>query len=617
MTAPCCKSSLADVLDRPGTVLLDDRPPGGRGGVTYLLSDPVDVITADRVEDVPAALERIDRETELGRFVAGYVGYDASLRLDKPIRSRHVPATPLIWLGVYPWLVTLDADRIDLGPADPADALAPPGVDLEEKHYLAAVERIGRYIEAGDVYQVNYTCRLRFENRGTARGLFARLRYAHPVCHAAWIHAGDHQVLSFSPELFLRRWGDKILTRPMKGTIHRGRSSAEDAAVAAALAGDEKNRAENVMIVDLMRNDLGRLCRPGTVAVQNVLQVERYRSLFQMTSEVVGSLRPETSTAQLLRATLPPGSVTGAPKIRAMEILDELEIEARGVYCGAIGLFRPGGDCVLNVAIRTVLQRGRQCEMGAGSGIVADSDPSSEWAEVWLKAGFLAAEVSAFELLETLALTDGHYAWEERHLERMRHSAAYFGWSFPEAELRQTLVQAAAEAGPARSLRLRLLLAEDGACRSECSPLGPAPSQPVTVLLSSRRTDPADPTLYHKTTARERYDADHRAARAQGHFDVLYRNVHEEITEGAIANVAFQIDGQWFTPPLRCGLLPGIRRGEWLRCDFHERVLTLADLPAATAILLGNSVRGDIPIDRLIDAASGETLWRRPPAGER
>ena len=595
-----------DPLDRPGTVLIDDRPCG-RGGISYLLCDPIETIIAHSAAEIPAVLSRIDECLAAGRFVAGYLAYDAGLGLDRPMAPRHRSEGPLAWLGVYEACDRVDADSLDLGPPDSPDDIRQLRMNVETAEYLAAVERVKRYIEAGDVYQINYTSKLKFEHTGTARGLFARLRRAHPVDHSAWINTGDRQIISLSPELFLRREADRVLTRPMKGTARRGRWFEEDAAMGRALAEDEKNRAENVMIVDLMRNDLGRVCRLASVHVPRVLHVDRYRSLFQMTSDVVGRLRDGVNTASLLRAVLPPGSVTGAPKLRALEIIDQLEHESRGVYCGLIGLFRPGGDCLLNVAIRTIVRQGRQCEMGVGSGVVADSDAEAEWEEAHLKGRFLGASCDGFELIETMGVPSCKRL--EEHLGRMRRSAEYFGWEFPEEGVREAIGRVTGEG------RMRVLLSEDRQCRVETSALGPPAQRPVKVMLATRRTDPDDVFLYHKTTRRTAYDADWQEARRRGCFDLVYRNVRGEITEGAITNLVAQIDGRQVTPPLPCGLLPGIWRAERLATgEVEEAVITLDDLLRATRIVLGNSVRGGVEIDMLVDA-DGQPVWHRPGHG--
>lgn len=602
-----CQGQLADLLNQAGTVLLDDRPPGRLGGRSYLFSNPEDTIIAHRQSDVAPALERLDAALAAGKHVAGYLSYDAGLTLDKALDGRHTADVPLVWLGVYDDVTELKASAVDLGPPATDEEISVASLNISNDEYLDRVVRAKDYIEAGDAYQINYTCKLRFASRAPAARLFSRLRSAHPVCHSAFINTGDEQVVSLSPELFLRRTVNRVQTRPMKGTMRRGRWSEEDDATATALAADEKNCAENVMIVDLMRNDLGRVCEIGSVKAPRLFNVERYASLLQMTSDVSGRLREGVSASQLLRATFPPGSVTGAPKIHAMELIDELEAESRGVYCGAIGWFRPGGDCLLNVAIRTIVQRGDNCEMGVGSGIVNDSDPTSELAETRLKGQFLRSPPRDFRLLETMLWAPPRgYRLLEEHLERAKQSARYFGWDFTEASARRALEKALPQsaADATKPARVRLLIDANGACEAQGAPLtAPAKSEDgPRVLLSSRRIDPTDVFLFHKTTRREAYDADWRDAQARGYTDLVYQNTRGELTEGAITSIIVELDGRLYTPPLDCGLLPGTWRAARLASgDVEERVLTLDDLKRASRLMLGNSVRGAVEIARLDD----------------
>ena len=605
-------------LESPGTVIIDDRDSERQVPRTLAFTDPIDILIAHSPDDIDDALARIDTLLQSGKHLAGYLAYDPGLALDKPIRSRHSPSVPLIWLGVYDGFSEVAPALFrDFGSArqpgiahgqnpetSKAADIRNPRLNVPESEYLACIDRIRDYIAAGDVYQVNYTVKLLFEHAQPAWKLFARLRQAHPVGYSAFINTGDAQVVSISPELFLRRQGNVVLTRPMKGTARRGRWYEEDIEIARALAADEKNRAENLMILDLMRNDIGRVSEMGGVSVPRMFHVERYGSLFQMTSDVQGRLREGVSTSELIRAVFPPGSVTGAPKIRALEIIDELEHDSRGVYCGCIGHFAPGGDCLLNVAIRTIVQRGDRCEMGLGSGIVADSDPQGELAETLLKGQFINSEPANFDLLETILYRpDSGYALLEDHLARMRRSAEYFGWTYDESAPRDALDRAAADIDSradeltAGQARVRLLLSKDGSCRAEWSDAGAPATEPVKLLLVSRRIDPADIFLYHKTTRREAFDADFAEARARGCFDALHLNTRDEITECSITNIIVELDGKWYTPPLDSGLLPGIWRAQVLAVGkAAERVLTLADLRRATGIIVGNSVRGPIPV---------------------
>lgn len=590
-------------LESPGTVIIDDRDPERADHRTLFFSDPTEILVARLPEEVPDAIARIDSILASGKHLAGYLSYDAGLVLDKPIQSRHASTLPLIWLGVYDGCSELDTMELE---QDSADDITEPRLNVTEAEYIRCIDRIRDYIAAGDVYQVNYTVKLLFEHAQPAWRMFARLRQAHPVGYSAYINTGDAQIVSLSPELFLRREGNRVLTRPMKGTARRGRWFDEDNEIASRLALDPKNRAENVMILDLMRNDLGRVCEMGGVSVPRMFHVERYRSLFQMTSDVEGRLREDITPSGLIRAVFPPGSITGAPKIRAMEIIDELEHQSRGVYCGCIGYLRPDGDCLLNVAIRTVVQRGNQCEMGVGSGIVADSDPKSEFGETLLKGEFVRSEPPRFQLLETLLYhLDSGYTSLAEHLTRMRQSAEYFGWPFPEGDLREALNAAAQDATALASTgaRVRLLLSRDGSCCAERSDAGAPAVGPVRLILASRDTDPSDIFLYHKTTRRQAYDAELREARDRGFFEALHINARGELTEGSMTNIIVEIDGKWYTPPLDCGLLPGIWRAQLLsECKATERTTTLDDLRRASRVTIGNSVRGSIAVEAILDS---------------
>ena len=605
----------AALLDLPGAVLVDDRDHGQAAGVSRFFCHPIDVICAWRPVEVPAALERIDASLASGHHVAGYLAYEAGLALDTHLTPRASAQLPIVWLGVYGAPLEMPADEIDLGPADPPDALGPLELNIGDGEYREQVRRIIDYIMAGDIYQANFTCRARFRNRGIARGLFAGLRTSHPVDHSAFINLGDAQIISISPELFLRRDGRCILTRPMKGTAPRGRWVGEDEAIRAGLGADEKNRAENLMIVDLMRNDLGRVAAIGSVRVPRLFHVEPYGTLFQMTSDVEADLGPRASAVDLIRATFPPGSVTGAPKIRAMEIIRELEREDRGVYCGSIGWFAPDGRWLLNVAIRTVVQSGGECEMGIGSGIVADSDPARELAETRLKSRFLTERGRPFSLVETLRLTpEGEYPQLSEHLARMERSARFFGWPFPDAALRAALAAEAADR-PMSSAAVRLILDAAGSC-SATRRIPPAVVGPVDVALAGEAVDAADRFLYHKTTRRDRYEAGRREAETRGLFDLIYQNEQGELTEGCITNLLAEMDGRRVTPALECGLLPGIWRAGLLDTgEADEGRITVDDLPRIGRIWMGNAVRGAVEVGRVL-GSDGAVVWRRRGAVE-
>lgn len=579
-------------LQSPGTVWVDDFPPQGGPGHSALFQNPREILEVWDETEIAAALEQVDRALEAGLYAAGFLSYDLGLYLDKAIPPAHSPTTPLLWLGFYDKATFIRNTSRLLPEALPDFQPEGEALNLTEAEYRAKVEEALEFIRAGEIYQVNFTCKNRFSLTGSPGAFFAALRAAHPVCHSAYVNGGEFQILSFSPELFLRRRGQWLETRPMKGTARRGRWFEEDRAQAQALQEDPKNRAENVMIVDLMRNDLGRLCETGSVSVPRLFDIEQYDSLFQMTSTVQGRLAGEKlSLEKLLRATFPAGSITGAPKIRAMEIINDLEAESRGPYCGALGYFAPEGDLLLNVAIRTVLHRNGQCEMGLGSGIVADSDPAAEWEETQTKGRFLQGRPRDFQILETLLWQPGTgWSFLEAHLLRMARSASYFLFPFQARVAARLLEEKVASCQ--KLSRVRLLLSQDGQMEVERFDFSPQVREAETVGFSEERVHSGDIFLYHKTTRRQLYNREWKKAQEQGWMDILFLNEREEVTEGAISNLVLEKEGQWWTPPLESGVLPGIYRQHLLgRGRLREKRLYRGDLQKADRLYLINSVR--------------------------
>ncbi|QOL50863.1 aminodeoxychorismate synthase component I [Massilia litorea] len=481
--------------------------------------------------------------------------------------------------------------------------------NVDEARFTEAIERIRDYIAAGDTYQVNYTYRLRFDAFGSMFSLYQRLRARQPVPYGAMIGLPDGgAVLSFSPELFVRCTGETLLARPMKGTAPAAGDETTNAQRAAALALDPKNRAENLMIVDLLRNDLGRVARTGSVAVPKLFEVTRFGAVLQMTSTVQARLREDLTLNELFAALYPCGSITGAPKRRTMEIIDELEADPRGIYTGAIGWFdppqdtRPFGDFCLSVPIRTLAlgpgEGVRRGELGVGAGIVFDSDPQAEYAECKLKARFLTGLANKFELFETIKAS-----WQDGprhldlHLARIGASAAYFGLAFDARAAHTLVVDACLGLPPEGGIhRLRLSLDAQGALALASAPLSPL-TEPVRVVLAESTTQSSDVFLRHKTSVRSRYDAAWRAAEAQGAFDALFFNERGELTEGGRSNVFVRLDGRWYTPPLSCGLLPGVMRTIMLGAPAwaaRERVITREMLEKAEGIVVCNALRGPL-----------------------
>lgn len=480
--------------------------------------------------------------------------------------------------------------------------------NVSETQFVDAIERIRDYIAAGDTYQVNYTYRLHFDAFGSLFALYQRLRARQPVPYGALIGFDDGRaVLSLSPELFVRKGGSTLTARPMKGTAPAAADETENARRAAALAADPKNRAENLMIVDLLRNDIGRVAATGSVEVPKLFEVTRFSSVLQMTSTVQARLRDDVTLGEIFNALYPCGSITGAPKKRTMEIIAELEPEPRGIYTGAIGWFAPDGDFCLNVPIRTLTlqaeQNGiRKGVMGVGAGIVYDSEPHDEFAECQLKARFLTGLSNDFELFETMHATrEAGPRHLERHLQRLAASARYFGFAWDEAAARAYLTLACQTLPSGQAHRLRLAMNSTGAFAVQTGALSPL-QEPVRVLLADEATDSSDLFLRHKSTIRERYDAAWKAADAQGAFDKLFFNEHGELTEGGRSNVFILKDGLWITPPLSSGMLPGVMRAVIIDAwGAQERIVTRDMLFAAEEVVVCNSLRGAMRASLQVD----------------
>ncbi len=584
-------------------VLIDDSLSGTFGGNCRLFSDPVDIIACDDPSGVGAALEAITSAGRRGLYAAGFLSYELGYALEPKLAALmpRVRAVPLIWMGLYrkPRTSNWSEARLALRSVGSTGdwELERKRYSLDRTSYLDRLGAVRDYIAAGDVYQINLTFKYRFGWRGDPFALYETLRRRQRVTYGALIGAPDWLVMSFSPELFFEVADGIVTTRPMKGTAPRGLTADDDLARAGWLRTDEKSRAENLMIVDLLRNDLGRIAETGSVSVPELFAVESYRSVHQMTSTVQARLRPGLEINDIVGALFPCGSVTGAPKIRAMEIIRELETDPRGLYTGAIGTIDPDGTTRFNVAIRTLfLDREGQGEMGIGSGIVFDSDAAAEHDECLLKGDFLTAEHEPFQLIETIrwSADEGFYLLD-RHLDRLIASAARFTIPCSRAMVRQALDDLKAAEGVQR---IRLLLDEDGGLTLESQAIDPATigRADIRFTLAERRVDSRDPFRYHKTTRREPLDGEReRLADATGCDEVVFCNERGELTEGSYTTLFVERGGTLFTPPLSCGLLDGTLRRELLENGvrpIEERVLTPRDLESADAIWLGNSVRG-------------------------
>jgi len=603
LTAPTDLARLMRTLP-PGTQLLDTARPDDENTHSLLFTAPVRTIEAWSVEEVGPALAALDTAVQEGYYVAGTMQYEAGYAFEPnlfdapPIGNR-----PLLWMGVY-------APPTHLSPAAVAEALRSfhqehadidaPVFGLTRSAYRPRIADAKRKIRAGEVYQINLTDAVSAAVQGAPAALYARLRAAQPVAYGALINTGHEHLVSLSPELFFRRDGNRLWTRPMKGTIRRGRTAAEDVAHHAWLADDAKSRAENLMIVDLLRNDLSMCCTPGSVRVPALFATEQHPSVIQMTSTVEGHLRNGISYEALFRALFPCGSITGAPKLRAMQHIRRLEREPRGAYCGAIGYIAPDDRAVFSVAIRTLSISEGQARMGTGSGIVWDSDADDEYDECLLKARFLEDAVDGADevpltLIETMRWADGEVALLERHLQRMAESAAYWGLTF-DADAFQAAVAEAAPPADAPPHRLRVVCeARAGQHAYLTATAAPHIAPPLrTVGIASNRIDPENPYRYHKTNRRAVYDRALEEARAAGWDEPLLLNTRGQVCEGARTNVFIRRDGALLTPPTHCGLLPGVYRAHVLATNptAREAVLYLSDIAAADAVYVCNAVRG-------------------------
>ena len=485
---------------------------------------------------------------------------------------------------------------------------------VDHAAYTHAIARIHDWIAAGDTYEVNYTYRLRMKAFGAPAALYRRLRARQPVPYGAFIGLPEGgAILSCSPELFFSHHAGKLIARPMKGTAPATGDVEVDEARAIALAADEKNRAENLMIVDLLRNDLGRLARPGSVRVPALFEVTPFGSVLQMTSTVEAEIPPATGLADCLRALFPCGSITGAPKRRTMEIIEALEPEPRGLYTGAIGwIDAPAddhamGDACFSVAIRTLVLSPpgsdglRKGELGIGSGIVHDSVADDEYAECQLKARFVTALDPGLSLFETMRATREGVPLLDRHLARLERSARAFGFPFEHATMAAEVARACASLQGADDYRMRLSLERDGKVSITAAPLPPLLA-PVSLRVAEQTREAAHSLPSHKTNLRAAYDAAWQAAEREGAFDAVFFNADDTLAEGGRSTVLVKLDGAWWTPPLSAGVLPGVMRGvlledatPWLGGPLRERVLTRADVARAEAIAVCNALRGVMP----------------------
>ena len=571
-------------------VLIDFISPGsGTPALRGVFEDPVDVLAADSPKEVPGVLDAVQTHARAGRWGVGFLRYEAAAAFDAAMVAHRPRPGPLAWFGVFdelhPW---------------PTQDSKPAWLDwhrpIQESAARAGVANIHRRIAAGELYQVNLTARMGGTLReGAPRDVFAALQRFQPGTYAAFIDTGSQQVLSVSPELFFDWRADgSILSRPMKGTAARGANEHEDAAKVAALRASLKERAENVMIVDLIRNDLSRIAELHSVAVPRLFHAEALPTVWSMTSDVTAQTRPEITLTDVFTSLFPCGSVTGAPKIEAMRAIHALENDARGVYCGAVGVVRPGGAATFNVAIRTLeIDGDATARCGIGSGITIDAGFEGEWAEWGHKAAFVRRASRPFALLETLRLEDGIARNAHSHLARLAASAVHFGYPWARKAAVDALDRLLSE-NPRGAHRVRLLLHADGCLEAKATPMVDHMGAARVRIAPTPVREAHCEFVQHKTTRRAHYDA---FAPGEGVFDTLLWNEAAEVTEFTRGNVAVRLGGRWITPVLACGLLPGIGRAHALAAGrMAEGIVRVEDLQRAEGVAFVNSLRGWIDV---------------------
>jgi len=590
------RSVRLEALTRP-FVLLEDRLTPSAPARLYV--GPVEIVQCETPEAVDASLARLEAATASGLHAAGFFAYELGYLLEPRLAER-LPEkrnTPLFWFGLFdpPALIgaaALDAAFAEIRPPPPINALT---AGHDRAQHVAKVERVLELIRAGDIYQANLTFPMRFRYDGDPLALYAALRTRQPVAHGGVVALGEVMVLSVSPELFFKVSEGQATTRPMKGTAARNLDPEMDARGRQALLADPKQRAENLMIVDLLRNDLSRISAPGSVRTPALFTAETYPTFHALTSTVTARLRPGVGLRERIAALFPCGSIVGAPKIRVSQVIADLEAEPRGVYTGAIGAIEPGGDMTFNVAIRTaVIRADGEGRYGVGGGIVADSDPDAEYDEALLKGRVLSDLATDYGLIETFRWTNAGFVRLSGHLDRLARSASQLGFAFDRDRAKAELARTARAWGNQdQDRRVRLLLSRTGDLEITHELAAARTERPLRICVADGRLDGSDPFLRHKTTRREAFDAAFAQATTLGADEAVLLNRHDAVADASRHSVFVEMDGRLATPPLTAGALPGVLRAELIAQGAAiERDITLADLQGAPRWLVGNSLHG-------------------------
>ncbi|MCF7887553.1 MAG: aminodeoxychorismate synthase component I [Candidatus Omnitrophica bacterium] len=591
----------------PPYVFLDTTKKDQENKESLLFSKPVDVLKFNHHDSPDLFFKKIESYLKKGFWLAGYFCYEFGYFLEDSLKNlKEKNNLPLAWL-----IVTKAPKRIKLDKSNYSTKrsffVKNLKTNISKKEYREKVEKIKCFLKEGFSYQVNFTFKMDFDFKGDPVEFYSYLRNSQPTPYAALLRPDQKNFfLSFSPELFIRSDGKKIITRPMKGTMPRGATNSEDKDKKRQLARSKKNKAENVMITDLLRNDLGRIST--RITVPKLFSVEKYRTLYQMTSTIEARLGKNKKLKDIFLALFPCGSVTGAPKIETMKIIKELEKEPRGIYTGAIGYINPKKQFCFNVAIRTAHIKENKGQLGIGGGILYDSQKESEYKEALLKANFFTKTNLFPKLIETILWSRDKGFWLlDLHLMRLKNSSAYFSFPFYQDKIKKELEEKVK--GKKKDIKIRLLVDSKGKVNSFVTRLEKK-RQPVKIKINPQKINPDDIFLYHKTTNRNFYEQERKKAEKEGFFETIFLNKFKEVTEGTITNIFLEKKKKLFTPPVSCGLLGGVLR-EYLIKEkkAFEKKLYLKDLKEADKVYIGNSVRGLLKAD-LITLCRGDNLGK-------
>ena len=572
---------------------------------SYLFIKPFEIISVNKKEDLTTAFKIVQKLIDKGYYGYSLIKYEAGFLFEEKL--SHFLSSDNEKLIQFFFFDKRKINRIKSSEIISTDfstdkySVKNFKLNRSESQFLNDIKKVKQFIKEGDTYQVNYTVKGKFSFSGSYSAFFEKLLFNQSAKYSAFINNDEEFIISLSPELFFHKKDRNIISRPMKGTTRRGNNQSLDRIAETELKASEKNRAENVMIVDLIRNDFGRICRYGTIKVPELFQIEKYESLFQMVSEVQGKLRKKIKLADVIQNIFPCGSVTGAPKIRTMEIINEIENKERGIYTGSIGLITPK-KIKMNVAIRTISINRKTGVgiMGLGSGIVWDSNPQSEYEEVLLKSKFLTEPLNYFEIFETMKHEIGEIKFIDYHIARMKSAADYFLFKFNESKIRKQLSKSIVELDKQKIKKIKLSLTKWGELRVDVSVIL-KPNKDISVIISHNKIDSTDKFKHFKTTNRKLYDDEYAHFTSKGFFEVFYLNEKDEIAEGSRTNIFIRKGTNWFTPPLESGSLPGVYRDYFVRsnANVYEKNLKIPDLIEADELLLTNALRGEVRVKLL------------------